>query len=99
MNSKCIDIIAVNETRLEHTISSGEVTVSGYVLKRKDTNRDGGGLSLYMRNTINYEHLFDLECDNLERIGIKVIKPQAKSFIVSTWYKPPRSNVDTMKDF
>ena len=36
MNSKCIDILAVNESRLDHTISSGEVTVSGYVLEGKD---------------------------------------------------------------
>ena len=42
MNSKCIDILAVNETRLDHTISSGEVAVSGYVLERKDRNRNGG---------------------------------------------------------
>ena len=94
MNSKCIDILAVNETRLDHTISSGEVTVSGYVLKRKDRNRDGGNVALYIRNTINYERLFDLEW-----IGIKVIKPKAKSNIVSTCYRPPRSKMDTMRDF
>ena len=66
MNSKCIDILLVNETRLDDTISSGEVTVPGYVLERKDRNRDGGGVALYIRNTINYERLFDLECDSLE---------------------------------
>ena len=99
MNLKCVDILAVNETRLDDTISSGEVTVSGYALERSDRNRDGGGVALYIRNTINYECLFDLEYESLESIGIKVIKLKAKSFIVSTWYRPPRSNVDTMKDF
>ena len=101
MNSKCIDTLAVNETRLDHTISSGEVAVlvSGYVLERKDRNREGGGVALFIRNTINYERLLDLECDSLEWIGIKVIKPKAKSFIVSTWYRPPRLNMDTMRDF
>ena len=99
VNSDCIDILAVNETRLDDTISSGEVTVPGYALERNDRNTDGGGVALYIRNTINYERLFDLECESLEWIGIKVIKPKAKSFIVSTWYRPPRSNVDTMKDF
>ena len=58
-----------------------------------------GGVALCIRNTINYERLFDLECESLEWIGIKVIKLKAKSFIVSTWYRPPRSNVDAMKDF
>ena len=77
MNSKCIDILAVNETRLDDTTSSGEVTVPGYALKRDDRNRDRGGVALYIRNTINYERLFDLECESLEWIGIKVIKPKA----------------------
>ena len=99
MNSKCIDILAVNETRLDDTTSSGEVTVPGYALKRDDRNRDRGGVALYIRNTINYERLFDLEWESLEWIGIKVIKPKGKSFIVSTWYRPPRSNIDAMKDF
>ena len=99
MNLKCIDILAVNETRLDDTISSDEVTVPGYALKRSDRNRDGGGVALYIRNTINYECLFDLEYESLESIGIEVIKLKAKSFIVSTWYRPPRSNVDAMKDF
>ena len=43
MNSKCTDILAVNETGLDDTISSGEVTVTGYALERNDRNREGGG--------------------------------------------------------
>ena len=42
MNLKCTDILAVNETGLDDTISSGEVTVPGYALERNDRNRDGG---------------------------------------------------------
>ena len=92
-------LAALNITSLDDTISSGEVTVPGCTLERNDRNRDGGGVALCIRNTINYERLFDLECESLEWIGIKVIKLKAKSFIVSTWYRPPRSNVDAMKDF
>ena len=61
MNLKCTDILAVNETGLDDTISSGEVIVPGYSLERNDRNRDGGGVALYIRNTINYERLFDFE--------------------------------------
>ena len=89
------DILAVNETRLDDTIPSGEVTVP----ERNARNSDGGGVTLYIRNTINYERLFDLECESLEWIGIKVIKPKALPFIVSTWHRTPRANVDAMRDF
>ena len=49
----------------------GEVTVSGYALERNDRNIDGGGVALYIRNTISYGRLFDFECESLEWIGIK----------------------------
>ena len=42
MNLKCTDILAVNETGLDDTISSGEVTETGYALERNDKNREGG---------------------------------------------------------
>ena len=76
-DTSCTDIHAVNKIRLSDTISSGKVAVPGYTLKRNDRNRDGGGVSLYILNTINYERLFDLESESLEFIGIKVIKPKA----------------------
>ena len=99
MNMKCIDILAVNETRLDNTVSSGEVVVSGYILERNDRKGEGGGIALYNRDTINYERLYDLEYQSLEWIGVKVVKLKAKPFIVSTWYRPPDANADTMKDF
>ena len=52
MNLKCIDILAVNETRLDDTIFSDDVTVPGYALERNNRNRGGGGVARYFRNTI-----------------------------------------------
>ena len=95
----CSDIHAVNKIRLSDTISIGKVAVPGYTLKRNDRNRDGGGVALYILNTINKERLFDLESESLELIGIKVIKPKAKPFVLSMWYRPPHVNVITMRDF
>ena len=95
----CTDIHAVNKNRLSDTISIGKVAVPGYTLKRNDRNRDGGGVALYILNTINKERLFDLESESLELIGIKVIKPKAKPFVLSMWYRPPHANVITMRDF
>ena len=53
MNSRCLDTLMVNVSRLNDTLSGGEVTVTGYALERKDRNRDRGGVALYTRNTIS----------------------------------------------
>lgn len=99
MREKCIVILAVNERRLDNSISSSKVAISGYILERIDRSWERGGIALYIWDTINYERLYDWECETLEWIGIKVVKPKIKPFIVSTWYRPPNANADTMRDF
>ena len=43
-----------NETRLDGTIDNNEVNITGYDLIRKDRNRNGGGVAIYIRNVIPY---------------------------------------------
>ena len=54
MLPKTVDILAINETRLDSSIQNGEVSIPGYTLERKDRHRNGGGVALYTRNSINY---------------------------------------------
>ena len=85
MNLQTIDILALNETRLDKSISNGQMYIPGYILERKDRNRNGGGVALsYIRNTINYELMHELNEDQLEWLSIKVSKPKIKYFIVGT---------------
>ena len=37
--------------------------------------------------------------DNLEWIAVKVIKPNAKPFIVGTWYRPPGCGIEILNAF
>ena len=99
MLPKTVDILAINETRLDSSILNGEVSIPGYTLERKDRNRSGGGVALYIRDSINYKRLNDLPDANLELISIQVSKPRVKPFIVCTWYRPPGSTVDLMDRF
>ena len=99
MLPKTVDILAINETRLDSSIQNGEVSIPGYTLERKDRNRNGGGVALYIRDSINYKRLIDLPDDNMELISIQVSKPKAKPFIVCTWYRPPGSTTELMNRF
>lgn len=93
------DVLAINETKLDSTINDGLVRVNGYSIERKDRNINGGGVLLYIRENINYVKRKDLVPNNLEMIAIEITKPKVKSFIISTWYRPPDSKLDLLVDF
>ncbi len=46
------DVISVNETWCDETISDSEIELPGYNLLRRDRRRDGGGVALYIKNGI-----------------------------------------------
>ena len=66
MCSKNIDLIAFNETRLDLSISDGLIHLDGYEVVRKDRSRNGGGVSIYLRSSINYKIRSDLVPHELE---------------------------------
>lgn len=101
LHSKPIDILALNETRLDSSISNKEMGIPGYTLERNDRNRNGGGVALYIRNSIDYEVDKTLASNelNLEWLCIKVKKPKVKPFLVATWYRPPNSPIHLMDSF
>ena len=45
MFNQPVDILAINESRLESSISSNEIGIPGYVLERNDRNRNAWGWS------------------------------------------------------
>ena len=69
--------------------------IHNYDLIRADRSRTGGGVCLYIRNTINYFERKYLNRDNLEAVCIEVNKPSSASFIVGTIYRPPGASVDS----
>ena len=98
MSTNSVDILAINKTRLDCTISNGQINIPGYVIERKDRNRSGGGAALYIRNIINYKR-FSHQEDDLEFLCIQVSKPKIKPFLVGTWYIPPGSTIETIAKF
>ena len=54
MSSQTLDILAINETRLDSTIADKDISIIGYNVVRKDRNRHGGGVLLYVKETWNF---------------------------------------------
>ena len=79
MSGNVIDILAINETRLSNEISSDSVRIPGYEFIRKDRNRNGGGVGIYVKNTLNITERKDVDTGTIEALCIEVKKNQSES--------------------
>ena len=84
-----IQILAFNETKLDPEFPKELTFVAGYQQERLDRTCNGGGISIYIRDSIKYKRRLDIPTDNLELIFIEVEPPKSKSFLVLAWYCPP----------
>jgi hypothetical protein len=61
MLNNYLDILAINESKINESVSDDEISVSGFHLIRKDRNRHGGGVLMYIRETIPFSERNDLQ--------------------------------------
>lgn len=99
MSDQVLDVLAINETSIDSTISDGELKISGYELIRQDRNRNGGGVCFYIHSTTNYKSRASIVPDSSECLCIEIIKPNRKPVIVATWYRPPNSRANILEAF
>ena len=67
-----IDILALNKTKIDEVVSDSLTGIDGYNQERFDRNRHGGGVLVYIKDTITYDrlHMNYLELDSLETVTI-----------------------------
>ena len=94
--NKPVDILGINETRLDNSIDNAEVHIQGYNLYRKDRNRLGGGVAIYARDALNVKNMSQLVPISIEAVCVEVTKPKMKPFLITSIYCPPNSKVDFM---
>jgi hypothetical protein len=91
------DIIAISETHLGPTIPDTRVHIDNYCLYRRDRDRRGGGVCLYISDTLQSKRRTDLETD-IEIIWVEVTFREHKILISST-YRPPGRSAITIHSF
>ena len=91
---KCLDVLAIQETKLDVSNNNSDFYICGYELIRRDRLSDGGGgICFYIKSTINFSVRTDLNVDELENLCIEIRKPNSKPFIVVNWYRLPNSPI------
>ena len=94
MSKKPFDVICLNETFCDSSISDSEINLPDYSIVRRDRNRHGGGDAMYIRNSLTFIRRNDLEMDDVECIWIEMKCKQRQPVIIGSLYRPPSSPVD-----
>jgi exonuclease III len=82
MKEISFDILCINETRLDNTINDNIIKIAGYDIVRRDRDRNGGGVAIYIRNIISYKNHIEFIPDNLESICLEIQKPKSKPLLI-----------------
>ena len=65
-------VISLNETRLDPSVSDDEVSIPGYNILRYDRSRNGGGVALFIRNTLTFESYNARKDTDIEAVSAKI---------------------------
>ena len=82
------DLITLSETWLSPAIPNSQVEIPGYDLYRKDRNRNGGGVCVYIKSCIPHKHVTDFDSVSHESIWLELYLGKFKH-LVGTFYRPP----------
>ena len=80
--------MACTETKLDNAADDMEINIEGFVFLRKDTNRFGGGVGLYLKDDLNYLRLVNLENSRHELFRVNISWPNC-CLICGVCYRPP----------
>ena len=92
------DIIAVTETWLDKNITDQAIGLPDYQTFRKDRDRNGGGVALYVSHSIPARQITDFDGFNLELVAVET-KLNNKTVIVLCCYRPPSKRKQDIDNF
>ena len=95
LNDKGIHVLALNETKLDASVPKELTEISGFQEKRLDRTCNGGGVALYVRDSIKMTQRDDVPSEGLELLCVEISPPKSKPFLVVAWYRPPSGLVDS----
>ena len=91
-------VISITETwfdpGFDQRNSDSDIALEGYVTYRRDRGGEnpGGGVYVYVTDTIFSKRRQDLELPNIECVWVE-IKSHRRKLLIGTCYRPPRSPV------
>ena len=81
-------VIGITESKLNESVTDGEINIDGYEVIRSDRNRHGGGVACYIRNDISFNPRGNFSSE-VENIFLDMLFPKTKPILIGILYRPP----------
>ena len=93
-----VDILSVQETKLDESFPDAQFGVPGYQMFRRDRNGNGGGIVTYVRSDIPARRRTELELtQGAEDISLEV-NINNERWLMKFIYRPPSANLNAFKE-
>ena len=95
------NVIGISETWMNTSSSLIKLNNYDFVCKGRKDEKIGGGVGMYIQDSICYKNRDDLETDNLsmESIFIEISNDKSKNTIIGVIYRPPSNIKDFLESF
>ena len=77
-------VLALSESWLDGSIKDAEINVDGYSVVRKDRDRHGGGVLLYISDGVAFNPRPELSEDGFECIWVELLMPKSKGILIGS---------------
>ena len=95
-----IDILGVTETHTNRDIPNGFFNIENYqFISRPRTTGIGGGVGVYVKNSMEWKRRDDLESESTECIWLETFTHNTKSLLIAIYYRPPNTSKHLSKNF
>ena len=94
--TKFINIFSLNESRLDNSVQDSEIRINHYKLIRKDRNRQGSRVAIYIHESLSYIQISNPIVDKLEVILLLIDIKKSKPLLFVNWYRPPNSKCEAI---
>ena len=86
------DIITISETHVHAGVPNNLFCLSDFhEIIRNDRAGEGGGVAVFVRDSITYKRIFQYEKPNIEAIWLQISSIEGKVLVCSC-YRPPKDN-------
>ena len=91
-----INVLSVQESRLNHSVFDKEIEIDGFILFRNDQKRTGGGVAIYVHSKLLPELCPNLQSPEIECIWI-TITLKSRKILVGSIYRLPSAKASYTK--